>query len=135
MALWGDGETGDLVRNLPALVLWVTVVVSVGFGMSAWLPRGAHVATVCFIVISFAVTLVSFVASVGGEPQAPSRAVFLRILAPVGVLYDLGEYARGAAVFPVGEIAWALVYSAAWIGIGTWGVARAANGRLADGEG
>ena len=117
------------------MALWVMVALSVGFGMSAWLPRGGHVATVCVIVISFAVTLASFVATVGGAPQATSHAVFLRILPPVRVLYDLGDYARGAAAFPVGETAWALVYSAAWIGIGTVGVARAANGRLVGGEG
>ena len=135
LAIGGSGEAGDLVRSLPALALWVMVALSVGFGMSAWLPRGGHVATVCVFVISVAVTLASVVATVGGAPQATSQAVFQRILPPVRVLLDLGDYARGAAAFPVGETAWALVYSAAWIGFGTVGVARAADGRLVGGEG
>lgn len=135
LAIGGSDEASSLIRNLPALALWVTVVVSVGFGISAWLPRVGHVATVCVMVISFAVTLASFLAGVDGEPQAPSRAVFLRILPPVGVLYQLGDYAGGATAFPVGEVAWAAVYAGVWIGIGTLGVARAANGRLVGGEG
>ena len=81
LAIGGSGEAGDLVRSLPALALWVTVALSVGFGMSAWLPRGGHVATVCVIVIAVAVTLASVVATVGGgrrPRRRPSSSGFCR---------------------------------------------------------
>ena len=135
LTIGGSDEAGDVIRTLPAVALWVTVVVSVGFGISAWLPRAGQVATVCVVVIAFAVTLASLLADVGGERQVPSRTVVLRILPPVGVLYDFQDYIVGATAFPAGEVAWAVVYSGVWIGIGTLGVARAANGRLAGGMG
>ena len=41
LTIGGSDEAGDVIRSLPAVALWVTVVVSVGFGISAWLPRAA----------------------------------------------------------------------------------------------
>lgn len=114
----------------PWAVVAVPTLAAVGFGLSAWLPRGTQAALVAFGALSLSAALV-----VELRPSLEewfATRVALAALLPVSDLIGTVFWIRGEEGGSLGALLRTALYAGAWTGLGALGVHRAAsNGRMA----
>ena len=110
----------EAAGTLAWAILMALSIISVGFGLSAWLPRIGGLATVAFLGLTFAAEIQTALAMTSPEP--PPVGLARRLLIPLWAFRDLGDTVRGTAPFSFAVLAWILGYMAAWVGVGTLGI-------------
>ncbi len=114
-------------RILAVAALVPLLIISVGFGLSAWLPRVGGLATAAFLGLTFATEIQTALAMTSPEPPPVGWA--RRLLIPLWAFRDLGDSMRGAAPFSFAGLAWILGYAGAWVGLGALGIRHSMGGR------
>ncbi len=124
-------SAAEFLMGALSVGLWASMIISVGFGMSAWLPRHGRLATVALLILTFAVYVQTALALDVATYEPGSGLWLQRALPPIADLIYLRDYFRGASSLPVGSLVWVFVYSAIWIALGALGVHRSAHRRIA----
>ena len=113
----------ELLGGVISAGLWSLLIVSLGFGISAWLPGRERLATLLVLVLTFAVQI-RVVLDIGRsaiplvQPEIrPSQWLLL----PIWAVPDVAGFRQSA----LGNLLWILGYCAIWILIAVGGVHRA----------
>lgn len=122
VALVGDPSftVSGVTRTIAFALLAALSIISVGFGLSAWLPRFGGLATVAFLGLTFAAEIQTALAMTSPEP--PPVGLVRRLLIPLWALRELGDSLSGAAPFSFAAPAWILAYMTVWVGLGALGI-------------
>ncbi len=121
-SLLDPGYSGsDIFAASGRLCLLALVLVSVGFGMSSWLPRSGALATTALLVLTFAIEIQTALGATGAAP--PSVGLVRWFLLPIWALRD--PYSIGESGHLSANLVWPFAYAAIWILIGALGIRHA----------